>query len=647
VIIDGSMQKPGNHVMVLIPQEKNGLRILAGDSTVNHLSFQKPESSDRNSPGYGLILEAKGGNKITNSGFYWNGSGGLLIRQSDDNKVEKNNFEDNGGPGITVLSGARNTFQSNIMPGETWDHNTGLGIDLGGDGITFNDAGDTDLGANNLQNFPVFTADNKTNRILKGMLNSPPDSSYTLEFFSNSSCHDSGYGEGEKPLDLLTVTTDSNGLAKFEYSYPSDAQNLTATATDAAGNTSEFSFCGISPQVNSVGDKVDNSPGDKKCDTGGTVVREDGSSEPECTLRAAIEEANAEKRKGLITFDIPNGTGIPVIIPKTPLPEVLVSVEINGLTQPNSNWIEVNGNKKSVASDGLRFNSTSEATIKGLTVAEFGKSGIYAARKLTLEQVKALKNKEHGVNLQQTYGLVIQGEKNNEFSNNEKSGIYVGLKVSETAVEASEATLHAEGNKEYGINADNGAVKINYKLDDKAYYPEKVSRISNNGKGGIYVARKAQPRKYGYINASWLEVKGNGLAKEGDGLHASGQIALVEAKVESNAGHGVWGGMFVKVKGKTNTFSLNGKSGVYTQYGAEVDDGEEGIDAHEALLQAEGNKWYGLFSETGRVEINYQLDDKAYYPKEVSRIKNNLKGGIWSNRRPSTHQTGYIKGSWL
>ncbi len=229
VVIDGSMQKPGMHVMVIIPQGMDGLRIVAGNSEINHLSFQKSKSTDRTSPGYGLILESKGGNKVTNSGFYWNGSGGLLIRQSNDNRIEKNNFEENGGPAITVLNGVRNTFRNNVMPAESlgWEHNTGLGIDLGNDGVTFNDVGDTDSGANNLQNFPIFQSDDKVKRILKGTLNGQPNSTFTLEFFSNTSCHASGYGEGEKSLSLLTIATDKDGYTNFEYNYPSDAQNIT------------------------------------------------------------------------------------------------------------------------------------------------------------------------------------------------------------------------------------------------------------------------------------------------------------------------------------------------------------------------------------------------------------------------------------
>ncbi|HTP09921.1 MAG TPA: CSLREA domain-containing protein, partial [Anaerolineae bacterium] len=53
--------------------------------------------------------------------------------------------------GIRVLGGVGNTLSHNSLY-----NNGALGIDLGTDGVTANDAGDLDTGPNNLQNFPVL-----------------------------------------------------------------------------------------------------------------------------------------------------------------------------------------------------------------------------------------------------------------------------------------------------------------------------------------------------------------------------------------------------------------------------------------------------------------------------------------------------------
>ena len=75
-----------------------------------------------------------------------------------------------------------------------------MGVDLslsypGGDGPTPNDPLDADTGPNNLQNYPVLTGATQTT--VAGTLNSTPNTTFTLEFFSNTECDPSGYGEGE------------------------------------------------------------------------------------------------------------------------------------------------------------------------------------------------------------------------------------------------------------------------------------------------------------------------------------------------------------------------------------------------------------------------------------------------------------------
>ena len=55
----------------------------------------------------------------------------------------------NGGPGVVVTFGTRCAIRGNSIFG-----NNGLGIDLDASGVSPNDLNDSDIGANNLQNFP-------------------------------------------------------------------------------------------------------------------------------------------------------------------------------------------------------------------------------------------------------------------------------------------------------------------------------------------------------------------------------------------------------------------------------------------------------------------------------------------------------------
>lgn len=114
------------------------------------------------------------------------------------------------------------------------------------DEVTPNDPGDTDIGGNLLQNYPVLTearSDGITLAIT-GTLNSNANQSFTVELFLNNSVDPSGHGEGEIYLGSLTVATGSSGDGSFHVTLPQEAsigQAVSATATDAAGNTSEFS----------------------------------------------------------------------------------------------------------------------------------------------------------------------------------------------------------------------------------------------------------------------------------------------------------------------------------------------------------------------------------------------------------------------
>lgn len=181
-------------------------------------------------------------------------SGGGIVIRSDfvgDNALNvgivgppnaaENTIAFNIGPGIAVItpSGVPLT----VPIGSNRIHsNTGLGIDLGNDGVTPNDDTDNDTGPNSLQNFPELTSAAVENGLVRvqGFLQSVPNQEFAVSFFSNTAPDPSGFGEGQIPLGGQVTVTDDSGFAQLNFVFPQNgARFVTATAT--SGGTSEFS----------------------------------------------------------------------------------------------------------------------------------------------------------------------------------------------------------------------------------------------------------------------------------------------------------------------------------------------------------------------------------------------------------------------
>jgi hypothetical protein len=99
-----------------------------------------------------------------------------------------------------------------------------------GNGVTANDAGDGDTGANNLQNFPVLSSSSSLggSTTISGSLNSTASTTFTLEFFSNTVGDPSGFGEGQQFLGSTTVTTNSTGNASFTATFAVTVRQVTS-----------------------------------------------------------------------------------------------------------------------------------------------------------------------------------------------------------------------------------------------------------------------------------------------------------------------------------------------------------------------------------------------------------------------------------
>jgi len=145
--------------------------------------------------------------------------------------------------------GIQFSFGPNHWPilGNSIHSNNGLGISFLGGTPVDNDDGDADTGPNDLQNHPVITSAvaSAGSVTVSGTLNSTPSSTFRLEFFASEFCDPTGHGEGQQFIGTTDVTTDASGNTAFgplTFAAPDDAE-ITATATDPAGNTSEFSEC--------------------------------------------------------------------------------------------------------------------------------------------------------------------------------------------------------------------------------------------------------------------------------------------------------------------------------------------------------------------------------------------------------------------
>jgi hypothetical protein len=149
--------------------------------------------------------------------------------------------------GVAVVGNAR---QNSISRNSIFS-NVGLGIDLGGgsgpDGVTPNDPCDADtLVPNHYQNHPVLISaqPSGSNTVIAGILDSKPSQSYRIEFFASPERDSTEHGEGKMFLGSTDVFTEANCVDSFSVTLPVSVPNgsyITATATDTAGNTSEFS----------------------------------------------------------------------------------------------------------------------------------------------------------------------------------------------------------------------------------------------------------------------------------------------------------------------------------------------------------------------------------------------------------------------
>jgi CSLREA domain-containing protein len=190
---------------------------------------------------------------------------GILLTNHEKSKIGGSNAGEgnvigyNGLNGIRILfnnstcapgCGGFNSAERNAIIQNTIVGNGDLGIDLvnlgsnpSTSGVTPNDgSNDSDIGANNLINFPILTSATSTltDSRVTGTVDQPQ--SRTVELFMSSACDASGYGEGEIRLGEVSVSSGAPIDVTFPVPIPT-GYVVTALTRASSGDTSEFSAC--------------------------------------------------------------------------------------------------------------------------------------------------------------------------------------------------------------------------------------------------------------------------------------------------------------------------------------------------------------------------------------------------------------------
>jgi CSLREA domain-containing protein len=233
--------------------------------------------------------------------------------------------------------------------------------------------------------------------------------------------------------------------------------------------------------VNSTADDFDGDTADGVCEA--FVFGDPGR----CTLRAAIEQANATAGADTIDFNIPDdptlpGNEVKIIAPVAALAAITEQVTINGYTQlgasPNTKAvgndavlrIELSGANIASGASGLWITG-SNSVVKGLVINDFSQNGVLLSGSgATGDRIEGnyigtdatgtrdLGNGGYGVEVGQPDGNTIGGTSagaRNLISGNDAEGIFIGS--SSNTVQGNYIGTEKDGNSALG-NTGTGVV---------------------------------------------------------------------------------------------------------------------------------------------------------------------------------------------
>jgi CSLREA domain-containing protein len=337
--------------------------------------------------------------------------------------------------------------------------------------------------------------------------------------------------------------------------------------------------------VNSTGDAGDRNLADTVCDSS----RERGR---QCTLRAAIQEANDTLGVDTINFNIGGTALVKTISPTRALPPITEAVTVNGYSQgsatatssddarPNDNpfeegtnavlKVQLNGANAGSGVNGLKI-TAANSTIKGLVINRFSGAGILiegAAAKLNKVEgnfigTNALGTTDLGTFLQ---GVIISDAPDNTvggtepvqrnvLSGSSRGGVLIsGAEAARNRVEGNFIGTDKSGTVDLGNNQS--GVRIGDAADDNTVGGTTSGArnvISGSSSDGVFIGAA-----FSTDLATGNEVSGNFIGTTADG---SGDLGNNNAGVTISSGtsNTTVGGT---VSGAGNRIAHNGEDGV-------------------------------------------------------------------------------------
>ena len=251
--------------------------------------------------------------------------------------------------------------------------------------------------------------------------------------------------------------------------------------------------------VNSTGDQPDMTPNDSICDA-------DQATGTQCTLRAAIQQANVAAGADVINFNI-SGTGVHTISPSSELPPISDTVAIDGYTQPGASpntlakgtnaviKVSLVGTNAGAGASGLSFVGLSDSKVRGLAINHFS-TGVFVDATATFLVVEGnfIGTDPSGTTDQgnQSAGVFVSGpsvtigsrgpEGRNLISGNDGSGIRLGGAASQSQVVGNLIGTEKSGTKNLG-NSREGVEII-----ASSYNFVQNNTIAFNGGDGVKVS---------------------------------------------------------------------------------------------------------------------------------------------------------------